>query len=88
MKQKPLWLPVGSVRSLIALMVVSVSAAGSGFIIAQNAESELAMIIVGGWLATLGSVVQAYFGMRQNENNNADLITATIEDTTTPKDGF
>lgn len=65
---RPLFLPVGSVRSLIALGVVLVTAAGSGFLLVQNAGSDLAQIIVGGWIVTLASVIQAYFGMRQGGN--------------------
>ena len=66
MNGKPLWMPTGSVRSLIALGVVLLTAGGSGFVLVADSGSDLANIIVGGWIATLACVVQAYFGMRQN----------------------
>ncbi len=63
-EQQPLFLPKGSVRSILALGVVLFAAAGSGFILAEDSGSDLANIVIGGWTATLGSVVAFYFGSR------------------------
>ncbi|KKL13752.1 hypothetical protein LCGC14_2522600 [marine sediment metagenome] len=65
MNGKPLWMPTGSVRSLLALGVLLAFAAGSGFLVVQDSSSDLVKIVVGGWIAMLSGVTQAYFGMRQ-----------------------
>ena len=70
MNGKPLWMPTGSVRSLIALSVVLVTAAGSAYILAVDSAGDLAKIVVGAWIATLANVTQAYFGMRQGGNGD------------------
>lgn len=63
---EPLGLPKGSVRSILALGVLLAVAGGSAFLIVADAGSDLTKIVVGGWIATLANVTQAYFGMRQN----------------------
>jgi hypothetical protein len=56
-------MPVGSVRSLLALGVVLAFIVGSGYVIVAG-ESDLVQLIVGGWLATVGIVIKDYFTMR------------------------
>jgi hypothetical protein len=63
-EKQPLWMPKGSVRSILALGVVLASAGGSAFLIVENSGGDLANIVVGAWAATLGSVVAFYFGTR------------------------
>ena len=58
--ERPLWMPVGSVRSLLALAVV---------LAFTDAGSDLTKLIVGGWLATVGTVTKDYFTMRQGDGS-------------------
>ena len=66
MKDEPLGLPKGSVRSLLALGIVLAFAAGSGYLIVAEADSDLVKLIAGGWLVAVTNVVKDYFGMRDN----------------------
>lgn len=62
--EEPLNLPRGSVRSLMSLGVVVTAAAIAGFLLVQDASSDLTKIVVGGWIAALGNVIGFYFGVR------------------------
>ena len=62
--QEPLGLPRGSVRSLMSLGVVLAAGAIAGFLLAQDSSSDLAKMVVGGWIAALGNVIGFYFGAR------------------------
>ena len=62
--EEPLGLPRGSVRSLMSLGVVLTAAAIAGFLLVQDASSDLTKIVVGGWIAALGNVIGFYFGVR------------------------
>ena len=61
---RPLGLPKGSVRSLMSLGVVLAAAAIAGFLLVQDSSSDLAQMVVGGWIAALGNVIGFYFGAR------------------------
>ncbi len=62
--QEPLGLPRGSVRSLMSLGVVLAAGAIAGFLLAEDASSDLTKVVVGGWIAALGNVIGFYFGVR------------------------
>lgn len=64
---EPLGLPRGSVRSLMSLGVVLGSGAIAGFLLAQDASSELTKIVIGSWVTALGNVIGFYFGTRERE---------------------
>ncbi len=64
MRKEPLGLPRGSVRSLMSLGVVAAAGAIAGFLLAQDASSDLTKMVVGGWIAALGNVIGFYFGVR------------------------
>ena len=68
MTDEPLGLPKGSVRALISLGVILGAAAISGFLLAENSSSDLAKVMVGGWIAALSGVIGYYFGSRQGES--------------------
>ena len=61
---EPLGLPRGSVRSLLSLGVVLGAFAIAGFLLVQDASSDLTKVVVGGWIAALGNVIGFYFGVR------------------------
>ena len=61
---EPLGLPRGSVRSLMSLGVVLAAGAIAGFLLAEDASSDLTKVVVGGWIAALGNVIGFYFGVR------------------------
>ncbi len=64
---RPLGLPKGSVRSLMSLAVVLAAGAIAGFLLAQDSSSDLAKMVVGGWIAALGNVIGFYFGARSGK---------------------
>ncbi|MHC4592894.1 MAG: hypothetical protein ACYS8L_09400 [Planctomycetota bacterium] len=63
---KPLWMPEGSVRSLIALIVVISLSGFTAFMLAEHPEAEITKLFVGGWLLLSGGIVTHYFNVRQN----------------------
>ncbi len=65
MSEQPLGMPPGSVRSLISISVIVAAAAMSGYLLVNDASSDLAKITVGGWIAALGNVIGFYFGTRR-----------------------
>ena len=67
MTEEPLGLPRGSVRSLMSLGVVVVAGAIAGFLIVHDSSSDLAKMVVGGWVTALGNVIGFYFGSRSGE---------------------
>jgi hypothetical protein len=64
---EPLGLPKGSVRSVMSLAVIAGAAAIAGFLLAHDSGSDLAKMVVGGWLTALGNVIGFYFGSRLTE---------------------
>lgn len=67
MTEEPLGLPRGSVRSLMSLGVIVVAGAIAGFLIVHDSSSDLAKMVVGGWVTALGNVIGFYFGSRSGE---------------------
>jgi hypothetical protein len=65
--EEPLGLPRGSVRSMLSLGVLAVAAAIAGVLLAQEPESDMTKLVVGGWIAALGNVIGFYFGVRAGE---------------------
>ena len=63
-QDRPLGLPRGSVRSLMSLGVVAAAGAIAGFLLVQDSSADLTKIVVGGWIAALGTVIGFYFGAR------------------------
>ncbi len=66
-EDEPLGLPRGSVRSLMSLGVVVVAGAIAGFLLVDDASSDLTKMVVGGWITALGNVIGFYFGSRSGE---------------------
>mgnify|MGYP001588322925 CR=1 FL=1 len=67
LEDEPLGLPRGSVRSLMSLGVVVVAGGIAGFLLVDDASSDLAKMVVGGWITALGNVIGFYFGSRSGE---------------------
>ena len=65
MSQFPLGLPEGSVRALISLGVVLAVAGIGAYLIVEDSGSDMAKVVAGGLIASLGQVVASYFGSRQ-----------------------
>jgi uncharacterized membrane protein YebE (DUF533 family) len=55
----------------MSLGVVLGSGAIAGFLLAQDASSDLTKIVVGGWVTALGNVIGFYFGTRERETRQA-----------------
>ncbi len=62
--EEPLGLPRGSVRSLLSLGVVAVAGGIAGYLLVQDASSDLTKLVIGGWVVALGNVIGFYFGVR------------------------
>ena len=66
MSQFPLGLPEGSVRALISLAVVLFAGGLTVFLIVDDAGADIAKVMGGGMIASLATVITAYFGSRQS----------------------
>ena len=62
--EEPLGLPRGSVRSLMSLGVLLMAGLIAGYLLVDDASSDLTKVVIGGWIAALGNVIGFYFGMR------------------------
>ena len=63
-QDEPLGLPRGSVRSLMSLGVLLGAGLIAGYLLVDDASSDLTKVVIGGWIAALGNVIGFYFGMR------------------------
>lgn len=64
MKNQPLFLPAGSVRSLIALGLLLLNAGIASYLVTQHIDAEITQLVVGGQIAGFGNAIGFYFGSR------------------------
>jgi len=69
---EPLGLPRGSVRSVMSLAVIAVAGGIAAYLLVSDPASDLAKLVVGGWLTALGNVIGFYFGARSGHGREGN----------------
>lgn len=66
--EKPLWMPEGSVRSLLALGLVGGVIVLAVYLVIEHVSEDITQMVIGGLVAAMGSAVTHYFNVRQDSH--------------------
>jgi uncharacterized membrane-anchored protein len=69
MKDEPLGLPKGSVRSILVLAMLFLVGGIAVYLVTQHVDAELTAFVVGGLVNGLGVGLAFYFTMRQGDGS-------------------
>lgn len=64
--KNPLWMPEGSVRSLIAMALIGCVIGLAVYLAIEARGEEITNLVIGGLLTSMGSAATFYFMTRQN----------------------